>query len=235
MQLLTLVQLDWLADRYPAQLSGGQRQRVALARALAVEPKVLLLDEPFGSLDAKVRQELRRWLRRLHDEIRVTSVFVTHDQEDALEVSDRVVVMNHGRIEQVGTPQEVFERPATPFVMGFLGNVNIFQGRVARGRADLGPLSVDYPGHTEETPLSAQGFARPHELDLAREGGEGGFWATLRHVNRAGPVVKLELEDAEGRPIHAETGREHFETLGARTGERLYVTPRQVRIFVEQG
>jgi sulfate transport system ATP-binding protein len=235
MQLLTLVQLDWLADRYPAQLSGGQRQRVALARALAVEPKVLLLDEPFGSLDAKVRQELRRWLRRLHDEIRVTSVFVTHDQEDALEVSDRVVVMNHGRIEQVGTPQEVFERPATPFVMGFLGNVNIFQGRVARGRADLGPLSVDYPGHTEETPLSAQGFARPHELDLAREAGEGGFWATLRHVNRAGPVVKLELEDVDGRPVHAETGREHFDSLGARTGERLYVRPRQVRIFVEQG
>ena len=115
------MQLDWLADRYPSQLSGGQRQRVALARALAVEPKVLLLDEPFGSLDAKVRQELRRWLRRLHDEIRVTSVFVTHDQEEALEVSDRVVVMNQGRVEQVGTPQEVFDRPATPFVMGFLG------------------------------------------------------------------------------------------------------------------
>ncbi|HVQ32010.1 MAG TPA: sulfate ABC transporter ATP-binding protein, partial [Vicinamibacteria bacterium] len=121
--LLKLVQLDWLSDRYPSQLSGGQRQRVALARALAVEPKVLLLDEPFGSLDAKVRQELRRWLRRLHDEIRVTSVFVTHDQEEALEVSDRIVVMNKGTVEQIGTPQEVFDRPATPFVMGFLGNV----------------------------------------------------------------------------------------------------------------
>ena len=235
MRLLKLVQLDWLADRLPAQLSGGQRQRVALARALAVEPKVLLLDEPFGSLDAKVRQELRRWLRRLHDEIRVTSVFVTHDQEDALEVSDRVVVMNHGRVEQVGTPQEVFERPATPFVMGFLGSVNIFQGRVAGGRAQLGPLSVDYPGHTEDTPRSAQGFARPHELDLARDDGGGGFWATLRHVNRAGSVVKLELEDGEGRPIHAEATRDQFEALDAAPGDRLYVTPRQVRIFVEEG
>jgi sulfate transport system ATP-binding protein len=233
MRLLKLVQLDWLADRHPAQLSGGQRQRVALARALAVEPKVLLLDEPFGSLDAKVRQELRRWLRRLHDEIRVTSVFVTHDQEDALEVSDRVVVMSQGRIEQMGTPQEVFERPATPFVMGFLGNVNIFHGRVSGGRAQLGPLSVDYPGHTEETPRSAQGFARPHELDLAREEGGGGFWATLRHVSRAGAVVRLELEDEDGAPIHAEATREQFEVLGASTGERLYVTPRQVRIFVE--
>src|SRR5574341_666762 len=155
--LLKLVQLDWLAARYPSQLSGGQRQRVALARALAVEPKVLLLDEPFGSLDAKVRQELRRWLRRLHDEIRVTSVFVTHDQEEALEVSDRVVVMNQGRVEQVGTPQEVFERPATPFVMGFLGVVNVFHGRVEAGRAHLGPLSVEYPAHADETARPAQG------------------------------------------------------------------------------
>src|SRR5215813_10209774 len=159
-ELLKLVQLDWLADRYPSQLSGGQRQRVALARALAVEPRVLLLDEPFGSLDAKVRQELRRWLRRLHDEIRVTSVFVTHDQEEALEVSDRVVVMNHGRVEQVGTPQEVFDHPATPFVMGFLGNVNMFHGRVEAGRAHLGPLSIDYPDHPHEAPRAAQGFAR---------------------------------------------------------------------------
>ena len=228
------MQLDWLADRYPAQLSGGQRQRVALARALAVEPRVLLLDEPFGALDAKVRQELRRWLRRLHDEIHVTSVFVTHDQEEALEVADRVVVMNEGRIEQVGTPEEVFERPATPFVMDFLGNVNIFQGRVAAGRALLGPLSVAYPGHTEETPRSAQGFARPHELELSRLESGKGFWATLRHVNRAGTVVKLELEAEGGAPIHAEATRERFAALRAAPGERLYVTPRQVRIFVEE-
>ena len=135
MELLKLVQLDWLADRYPHQLSGGQRQRIALARALAVEPKVLLLDEPFGALDAKVRKELRRWLRRLHDEMHVTSVFVTHDQEEAMEVADRVVVMNHGRIEQDGTPDEVYDHPATPFVLQFLGDVNLFHGRLGHAPA----------------------------------------------------------------------------------------------------
>jgi len=232
--LLKLVQLDWLADRYPSQLSGGQRQRVALARALAVEPRVLLLDEPFGSLDAKVRQELRRWLRRLHDEIRVTSVFVTHDQEEALEVSDRVVVMNHGRVEQVGTPQEVFDHPATPFVMGFLGNVNMFHGRVEAGRAHLGPLSIDYPDHPHEAPRAAQGFARPYELELARAAGGDGFWATLRHVNPAGAVIKLELEDGETHPVQVETTRERYEALRPQAGERLYVRPRQVRIFVAE-
>jgi sulfate transport system ATP-binding protein len=232
--LLKLVQLDWLADRYPSQLSGGQRQRVALARALAVEPKVLLLDEPFGSLDARVRQELRRWLRRLHDEIRVTSVFVTHDQEEALEVSDRVVVMNQGRVEQIGTPQEVFDQPATPFVMGFLGNVNVFHGRIEGGRADFGSLSVDYPEDTGGEPRRAQGFARPHELELAREGQGDGFWATLRHVNPAGAVVKLELEDGEGRAVQVETTREQFEALHPSAGERFYVKPRQVRIFVAE-
>src|SRR3954469_17057477 len=146
-ELLSLVQLDWVAERYPHQLSGGQRQRIALARALAVEPRVLLLDEPFGALDAKVRRELRRWLRRLHEEIHLTSVFVTHDQEEALELADRVVIMNEGRVEQDGSPEDVFERPAGPFVMNFLGSVNIFHGRVERGRALLGPLSVDYPEH----------------------------------------------------------------------------------------
>jgi sulfate/thiosulfate transport system ATP-binding protein len=231
-ELLKLVQLDWLGDRYPSQLSGGQRQRVALARALAVEPKVLLLDEPFGSLDAKVRQELRRWLRRLHDEIRVTSVFVTHDQEEALEVSDRVVVMDRGHIEQVGSPEEVFDRPATPFVMGFLGSVNVFHGRVEAGHAHLGPLSVAYPAHAGDGARPAQGFARPHELDLARDETDGGFWATLRHVHPAGAVVKLELEDGETRTVQVETTRDQFEALHPKTGERFYVTPRQVRIFV---
>jgi sulfate transport system ATP-binding protein len=232
--LLRLVQLDWLGDRYPSQLSGGQRQRVALARALAVEPKVRLLDEPFGSLDAKVRQELRRWLRRLHDEIRVTSVFVTHDQEEALEVSDRVVVMNRGRVEQVGTPQEVFDRPATSFVMGFLGSVNVFHGRVEAGRAHLGPLSVEYPAHDAAVPRPAQGFARPYELELGREAAGEGFWATLRHVIPAGAVIKLELEDGEARLVQVEVSREQFEALRPTAGERLYVKPRQMRVFVAE-
>ena len=226
------MQLDWLSDRYPSQLSGGQRQRVALARALAVEPRVLLLDEPFGSLDAKVRLELRRWLRRLHDEIRVTSVFVTHDQEEALEVADRVVVMNQGKVEQVGSPQEVFDRPATPFVMGFLGHVNVFHGRVEAGRAHLGPLSVEYPEHADETSRPAQGFARPYELELAREAAGDGFWATLRHVNPAGAVIKLELEDGESRLVQVEITREQYEALHPKAGESLYVKPRQVRVFV---
>ena len=179
-----------------------------------------------------MRQELRRWLRRLHDEIRVTSVFVTHDQEEALEVSDRIVVMNKGTVEQIGTPQEVFDRPATPFVMGFLGNVNMFHGRVEGGRAHFGPLSVDYPEHAEASPREAQGFARPYELELAREAVGDGFWATLRHVTPAGAVIKLELEDGETRLVQVEATRAQFETLHPQTGERLYVKPRQVRIFV---
>src|SRR4029077_6655302 len=149
-ELLELVQLDWLADRYPHPLSGGQRQRIALARALAVEPKVLLLDEPFGALDAKVRKELRRWLRRLHDELHVTSIFVTHDQEEALEVADRVVLMNAGRVEQCGSPQEVWDHPASPFVYGFLGDVNLFHGRLGASAGRDGEIS----------------FVRPHELDV---------------------------------------------------------------------
>jgi sulfate/thiosulfate transport system ATP-binding protein len=150
-------------------------------------------------------------------------------------VSDQVVVMNHGRVEQVGTPQEVFDHPATSFVMGFLGSVNIFHGRVESGRAHFGPLSVDYPGHPEDAPRAAQGFARPYDLDLARQGAGDGFWATLVHVTRAGAAVKLELEDAEARLVHVETTRERFEALQPQAGERLYVTPRQVRIFVEPG
>jgi sulfate transport system ATP-binding protein len=234
MDLLKLVQLDWLAGRLPSELSGGQRQRIALARALAVEPRVLLLDEPFGSLDAKVRQELRRWLRRLHDEIRLTSVFVTHDQEEALEVADRVVVMNQGRVEQVGTPQDVFDHPATAFVMGFLGNVNIFHGRVEDGQAILGPLHFEYPEHPHSESLPAAGYARPHELEVDRsDGSGGGFWATLRYANTAGAVVKLELAASDERAVQVETTREQYQKLHPTTGERLYVRPRQVRVFVE--
>jgi sulfate transport system ATP-binding protein len=234
--LLRMVQLDWLADRLPSQLSGGQRQRVALARALAVEPRVLLLDEPFGSLDAQVRQELRRWLRRLHDEIRLTSVFVTHDQEEALEVADRVVVMNHGRVEQVGPPEEIFERPATPFVIRFMGHVNVFRGRVQNGKAHLGPLALDYPDHPHAEERPASGFTRPYDLDVARESSEGGgFWATLRHATLAGAVVRLELEGEEGALLQVEIPRDRHEALQPALGERLYLRPRQVRVFLDEG
>src|SRR5262249_29875680 len=168
-ELLRLIQLDGLGNQVPSQLSGGQRQRVALARALAAQPKVLLLDEPFGALDAKVRQELRQWLRRLHDEIHVTSVFVTHDQEEAFEVADQVVVMNHGRIAQVGTPEEVFEHPANGFVMDFLGNVNVFHGRVEGGRALLqNGFELDYPDYPHGEAKPATVYVRPHELEIDR-------------------------------------------------------------------
>jgi len=233
MRLLELVQLDWLADRRPSQLSGGQRQRVALARALAVEPRVLLLDEPFGSLDAKVRQELRRWLRRLHDEIRLTSVFVTHDQEEALEVADRVVVMNQGRVEQVGSPAEIFEQPATPFVIRFMGNVNVFHGRVQNGRAHLGPLAFDYPEHPHAEEKEAEGFARPYDVDVERtDAGGGGLWATLRHAMPAGAVVRLELEGGDGALLQVEIPRDRHDALRPQVGERLYLRPRQMRVFV---
>ncbi len=232
--LLKLVQLDYLGDRYPSQLSGGQRQRVALARALAVEPKVLLLDEPFGALDARVRQELRRWLRRLHEEIKLTSVFVTHDQEEALELADRIVIMNEGRVEQDASPTDVFDRPATPFVMNFLGNVNIFHGRVEHGRALLGPLAVDYPEHAGAESRPAAGYARPHELEVARSDTGNGLWASLETANLAGAIVRLELLDDERKLLQVEVARDYYDALSPKIGERLYVRPRKIRVFVGQ-
>jgi sulfate/thiosulfate transport system ATP-binding protein len=233
--LLALVQLDYLGSRYPSQLSGGQRQRVALARALAVEPRVLLLDEPFGALDAKVRQELRSWLRRLHAEIHLTSVFVTHDQEEALELANRVVVMNEGRIEQDGTPDEVVEHPATPFVVNFLGQVNIFHGRVQGGRALLGPLSLEYPEHPDTEARQASGYSRPHELEVSRSEEGGGLWATVSDVRMAGAIVKIEVIDADRRPIQVELGREQYERIRVIIGETVYVKPRRVRVFMDDG
>jgi sulfate transport system ATP-binding protein len=234
-ELLSLVQLDYLGSRYPSQLSGGQRQRVALARALAVEPTVLLLDEPFGALDAKVRQELRRWLRRLHAEIHLTSVFVTHDQEEALELANRVVIINEGRIEQDGTPEEVVEHPATPFVVNFLGQVNIFHGRVQDGKALLGPLALEYPEHPHTEARTAAGYSRPHELAVSRTDAEGGgLWSVVTDVRVSGAIVKLEVLDDERRPIQVELGREQYESIRAIVGERVYVTPRKVRVFMEK-
>jgi len=232
-ELLKLVQLEGLEGRYPAQLSGGQRQRVALARALAIEPRVLLLDEPFGALDAKVRQGLRRWLRRLHDEIHVTSVFVTHDQEEALEVADRIVVMSHGRIEQEGTPEQVFHHPANAFVMDFLGNVNLFHGRAEAGKAVFGSMVLDHPVAGEDgKPLRL--FVRPHELEIKAEAsGKDSLRAKVARVQLAGPVVKVELLSDLGEPIQVEMPHDRYRAAPIQAGHEVYVTPRGARMFGE--
>lgn len=230
--LLRLVQLEALADRYPNQLSGGQRQRVALARALAVEPKVLLLDEPFGALDAKVRQELRQWLRRLHDEIHLTSVFVTHDQDEALEVADRVAVMNEGQIVQYATPCEVFHNPRTEFVMNFLGNVNQFRGRVEQGKVRFATLEFEAPEPHRATTQSAAVFVRPHDLEVAtHQNGHPSFPATVGRIHSAGASVRLELVAASGEHLSAEMSHQRMEELAIATGAAVFVTPRTIRVF----
>jgi sulfate transport system ATP-binding protein len=236
MRLLSLVQLDWLADRYPSQLSGGQRQRIALARALAVEPRVLLLDEPFGALDAKVRKELRRWLRQLHDELHVTSIFVTHDQEEALEVADRVVLMNKGKVEQVGTPEEVYNHPASPFVYGFLGNVNLFHGRVHQGILNTGGAALPVSNLNEADQLETIGYVRPHELDIDHyTPGAEGIVAQLKRAHAIGPLAQLELEaDDDGRLIEAVLSAERFAQLQLKTGSTVVVRPRRVRVFTDR-
>ena len=223
-ELLKLIQLENQARRYPSQLSGGQRQRVALARALAVEPSVLLLDEPFGSLDAKVRQELRRWLRQLHDEVHITSVFVTHDQEEALEVADRVAVMNEGRIEQIGSPGDVYNHPATPFVYNFLGNVNLFHGRVDDGKT-----------YIHEAATGDVVFVRPHLLEIAREAsGANYFRATTKHINSAGPLVKVEAITEWGASVHVEMSQERFQTLQLAKGESIFILPKDIAVFQKE-
>lgn len=223
-ELLDLIQLRNQSGRYPSQLSGGQRQRVALARALAVEPSVLLLDEPFGALDAKVRLELRRWLRGLHDEVGVTSVFVTHDQDEALEVADRVAVMNRGRIEQVGTPDEVYHRPATSFVYNFLGNVNLFHGRMDNGTARIDREATEHVV-----------FVRPHALEIARHPNGGDhFRARTKHINAAGPTVKVEAITEWGAVVHVELSQERFRELDLHRDEEVFITPRDLAVFAKE-
>lgn len=234
-ELLRLVQLEQLAKRYPAQLSGGQRQRVALARALAVEPQVLLLDEPFGALDAKVRQELRRWLRKLHDEIHVTSLFVTHDQEEALEVADRIVVMNEGQVEQTGTPEEVYDKPANPFVLNFLGNVNLFHGRVHEGAARIADLSVDLPAYGEADGTAVVAYVRPYDIEInrSRQGSEE-IEAVVRRIQGAGAIARFELERLDTREIiEAELTKERYRELGLRSGEKVFIKPKNMRVFAQ--
>ncbi|WP_026840863.1 sulfate/molybdate ABC transporter ATP-binding protein [Citrifermentans bremense] len=231
--LLKLIQLEQLADRYPGQLSGGQRQRVALARALAVEPQVLLLDEPFGALDAKVRVELRRWLRRLHDEIHVTSVFVTHDQEEALEVADRIVVMNQGQIEQQGTPSEVYDRPATPFVYDFLGNVNLFKGRVHEGTAQMGGIKLSSPENASANDAPAVGYVRSHDIAIERDSSEGALKAEVRYLLSVGPLVRVDLSLPDGGPIEVDLPRDEADKLGLKVGDQVFARPRKMRVFVD--
>ncbi len=233
--LLELVQLDWLADRYPPQLSGGQRQRIALARALAVEPRVLLLDEPFGALDAKVRKELRRWLRRLHDDLHVTSIFVTHDQEEALEVADQVVLMNKGTVEQLGSPEQVYNHPASPFVYGFLGNVNLFHGRVHDGVMATGDASFEVPDYAGVSDSKGTAYVRPHDLEIDRytQGAEG-IVVKLSRAHAIGPLAQLDLQRIDNSElIEAVMSNERFTHLQLKAGETLVVRPKRLHVFVE--
>ncbi len=227
-RLLELVQLDNLAGRYPSQLSGGERQRVALARALAVEPRVLLLDEPFGALDARVRKDLRRWLRRFHDEIQLTTIFVTHDQEEALEIADEVVIMNKAHVEQVGTPQQVYDRPASPFVYQFLGNVNVLKvpALEGAGRRGLGPEGPDPEG---------QIYVRPHDIELtAHDAGSSGISAIVRHIHAAGPQARLLVEQVHSREhVEVEISRSELTNLGLRVNDLVRLRLRQAHSFDE--
>jgi sulfate/thiosulfate transport system ATP-binding protein len=225
--LLDLVQLKWLADRYPHQLSGGQRQRIALARALAIEPRVLLLDEPFGALDAKVRKELRRWLRRLHDDLHVTSVFVTHDQEEALEVADRVVVMDKGRIEQVGTPREVYERPASAFVHEFIGESIVLPVSIEAGGVCFGGrrLSLDPQGLADG---HASLFIRPYDVAITTDG--AAFSGTVRRVHGLGPARRIEIElqaESDVHLVEVDAPRLHLIEIGQPIG----LEPQNYRLY----
>lgn len=218
-ELLDLVQLTGLGDRYPSQLSGGQRQRVALARALAVEPRVLLLDEPFGALDAKVRKDLRAWLRHLHDEVHVTTVFVTHDQEEAMEVSDRVVVMNKGKIEQWGTPAEIYDHPATAFVMSFIGPVNVL------------PSNSDIFQSNGFESTSSEIFLRPQDVAIELQPQGSGVSARVDRIIHLGWEIQAELVLADGQNLVAHLSRERFDQLQLVANQKVYVKPKGAKSF----
>ena len=234
--LLDLVQLAWAGDRYPAQLSGGQRQRVALARALAVGPDVLLLDEPFGALDSQVRHELRRWLRRLHDELHFTSIFVTHDQQEAIEVADTVVVLNGGRIEQSGIPSEVYDEPTSAFVHRFLGQVNELPVSLRNGRAYVGPLDLAPASEVRTGAAANIALIRPHEIEIGSD--DAGWPAVVAAVRVMGPIVRLELS-AEGRSanerLEAEISRERYESGRFEVGQKVGLRFRRWQIYPANG
>jgi sulfate transport system ATP-binding protein len=227
-ELLDLVQLDWLADRYPSQLSGGQRQRIALARALAIEPRILLLDEPFGALDAKVRKELRRWLRQLHDEIHVTSIFVTHDQEEALEVANRVVVMDKGKIEQIGTPGDVYDNPATAFVHGFIGESIVLPVQVSDGKVRLGEKILNLePRDAVSGPSNL--FIRRHDVSIV-PAGSGILEGDVKHVRAFGPTQRADVvlhNGANETLIEIDAPRDR----DLKPGDVVSLQPRRYRLF----
>lgn len=232
MELLHLVQLDPFADRYPSQLSGGQRQRVALARALAIEPRVLLLDEPFGALDAKVRKELRRWLRGLHDEMHLTSLFVTHDQEEALELADRVVLMNNAVVEQVGTPEDVYTHPASPFAYEFLGQVNRFACRIEPGKAIFPGGEISIAREISADASAAVAYVRPHDMEIFNGMVMSGIPATVRYISAAGPLAKIEVEVEDGNLLEVELSRPALHALNLKIGRAVYVRARKARVFI---
>ncbi len=227
-ELLDLVQLKGYGNRFPSQLSGGQRQRVALARALAVQPRVLLLDEPFSALDAKVRKELRAWLRTLHDDMHVTTVIVTHDQEEAMEVADRIVVMNEGRIEQIGSPAEIYDQPATPFVMSFVGAVNVVPRSALLGR-DAGQVAPTPIGAGQAEPEAV--FIRPHDVQVYTSPQEGSVPAQLRRLRHMGRDLQAELVLADGEVLMAQFPREQIDYQAIKPGDGLHIVSRQVRSF----
>ncbi|MFW2099112.1 sulfate/molybdate ABC transporter ATP-binding protein [Acinetobacter johnsonii] len=232
-RLLDLVQLGFLADRYPAQLSGGQRQRIALARALAVEPRVLLLDEPFGALDAKVRKELRRWLRTLHDELHITSIFVTHDQEEALEVADQIIVMNKGNVEQIGSPREVYEKPATPFVFDFLGQANRFEGQNNAGIIQIGEDRIQLDSLRNAPSGDVIAFARPDELRIHAQPQDNAIQATfVRELWIAGKVV-AELHDRQGKLIEISLTSEEAKLHQFRPNQTVWLSPSNLHLFAK--
>ena len=231
--LLRLMSLEGLSDRYPHQLSGGQRQRVAIARALASRPSVLLLDEPFGAVDAKVRQELREWLIRLHDGLKVTSLFVTHDQEEAMEVSDRILVFSKGRLEQVGLPSEVYEDPATEFVARFIGSMNILEAEVRNGAARVGPLEFPAPGYQDGRRIQVS--FRPYHVRVSEDPTTFRLRARLRHIYFLGVAYRLEIETDEGLLLRSRMNKEEFRHCGFQEGELVSYAVTQFRILPEEG
>jgi sulfate transport system ATP-binding protein len=230
-ELLHLVQLDGYAERYPPQLSGGQRQRVAVARALAPEPGVLLLDEPFGALDAQTRMELRSALRTIHRALGSTMVFVTHDQAEAMEISDHLVVMNEGRVEQAGAPSEIYDHPATQFVAAFLGSVSVLSGRVQNGKATIGQLTVDAPAAEEGASVKA--FVRAHDVDVSRSPEDAVASARVDAMIRIGAVYKVSLRLSDGQPLTVELTKDLVDELRIAEGDHVFVNLREARVFVQ--